>query len=85
MRAPHGYDLVKIISTIYVKAQKKISADDFIRRLEELKNYEGASGLLSVNATKNIENTCVWQVVEGGNFSDLTTEKLNQFRIMGIK
>lgn len=65
-RAPHGYDLIRMISAIYEKAGRKLSGKEFIDRFAKIKNYSGATGVLSANATKNIENEPVWMIVKDG-------------------
>jgi branched-chain amino acid transport system substrate-binding protein len=70
VRAPHGYDLMNIIFHSYAEAGGKVGGDKFLSEVEKLKDYPGATGKLSINKTKNIENICVWRVVKNGEFVD---------------
>ena len=67
MRAPHAYDIVKIIHDAYVKSpSRKATSDELVSSLKAVKNYQGQSGILTTNATKNIETEPVYQVLRNG-------------------
>jgi len=80
-RAPHGYDIIKLLEHAYRVAGRKVSSDELIEALSSVSNFKGATGTLTTNATKNIENECVWQVVRGGKFVPLTQELLAEYHV----
>lgn len=81
VRAPHGYDLIKLITYAYETAGSGANGQDIIATLSKLKDYQGASGVLSSNNTRNIENTCVWKIVKDGKFASLGPETLAAIRL----
>lgn len=76
VRAPHGYDMVKLIAHSYKQAGTSASGVEIVNALSKIKDFKGASGVLSTNATKNIENPCVWKIVRKGKFESLSPEIL---------
>ena len=66
MRAPHAYDIIKIIHDAYAKSpSRKATSDELVSSLREIRNYQGQSGILTANATKNIETEPVYQILRG--------------------
>ncbi len=72
-----------MVNFIYASAGKKISADEFVEALAKIKDFPGATGQIGANSTKNIENVCVWQVVQNGKFIPLTKELLEKYKTTG--
>jgi len=81
VRAPHGYDLINLITSIYRGREGKTSGETFIQEIMKVKNFKGATGMLSINKTKNIESECVWQVVRDNKFIPLSPELLAKYRL----
>lgn len=67
-RAPHAYDIVKLISTVHANAEKKVGGTQFMEALNHIKNLPGASGTLSATSTRNILNEPVWKICRNGKY-----------------
>ncbi|RIL10421.1 MAG: hypothetical protein DCC75_04390 [Proteobacteria bacterium] len=70
-RAPQAYDLMLLLTVALERNPQVKFGAELIGVLSEIKNLPGASGVLSVNAAKNIESNCVWQVARNGRFEPL--------------
>lgn len=70
IRGPHGYDLMNMIIYSYNQAGGKVDSDKFLNEVEKIKDFPGATGKLTINKTRNIENVCVWRIVKNGKFED---------------
>jgi branched-chain amino acid transport system substrate-binding protein len=68
IRAPHGYEVVRILSWAYstVAPGAKPSTSAVRSQLETLKDFPSVLGPLSVNGTRNIEHPNTFKVMRGG-------------------
>lgn len=68
IRAPHGYELIRIISWAYLNSLggPKPSIEVILAKLSTLKDFDSVLGKLSVNATRNIEHPNTFKIVRNG-------------------
>ncbi len=70
IRAPHGYEIVRMISWAYANASSapdtKPTIEAVKEKLSSLKDFDSVLGKLSVNSTRNIEHPNTFKVYHDG-------------------
>ncbi len=68
IRAPHGYEIVRMISWAYGEPapEAKPNIDQIRDKLGTLKDFDSVLGKLSVNSTRNIEHPNTFKIVRQG-------------------
>jgi branched-chain amino acid transport system substrate-binding protein len=66
VRAAFGFDLVSILGELVEQLKRKPSSDEILGHLNALRDYVGATGKISANASRNIETTCVLKEIRNG-------------------
>lgn len=67
-RAPHGYDLIALISKAYEGKSSPLQGEELLKSLLNIKSFNGATGKVSISSEKTIESACVWKVAKNGKF-----------------
>jgi ABC-type branched-subunit amino acid transport system substrate-binding protein len=75
IRAPHGYEIVKIISDIETSVSQKMTSQKLAEKISEIKNRPSSLGLLSITGERNIEHPVHLGIVVDGK-KILATEEL---------
>jgi branched-chain amino acid transport system substrate-binding protein len=77
VRAPHGYEIVRMIAWAYTETDKdhKPEIDAVKEKLSTLKDFDSVLGKLSVNGTRNIEHPNTYKVVRGGKVEAWSADK----------
>ena len=71
-RAPHAYDIIKLLSLAYQSKPTKLASNEVVRYLSAIHNVSGASGTLRVTSTRTIENDPVYKVRRHGAFVEIS-------------
>lgn len=66
IKAPFGYDLIMILGELVNTLKRRPRSEEITRYLSELRNYNGATGVISTSQNKNIETTCVVKKIVSG-------------------
>lgn len=78
-RSPQSYDILSIIHSAHKSNNfsNKLSGDEVVKFVTNLKDFEGASGVLNTKGTRVIEMNCVWKVVKGGRLEQISQVPLS--------
>ncbi len=68
IRAPHGYEVVRLLSWAYSSISLKVkpTTAELRDKLETLKDFPSVLGNLSINNTRNIEHSNTFKVMRNG-------------------
>lgn len=66
IKAAFGYDLVSILGKLAERVRRRPSSNEILAHLNQLRGYQGATGTISANTTRNIETTCVQKEIRNG-------------------
>lgn len=66
IRAAFGYDLVSILGQLVERVKHRPTSEEILDHLNHLRNYPGATGIISANRSRNIETACVLKEIRNG-------------------
>ena len=66
IRAAFGYDLISIMGQIVEKIKRTPTEAEILSHLNGLRDYAGATGMISSNQSRAIETTCVLKEFRNG-------------------
>lgn len=77
-RAPHGYDIVKILASAYSSKEQRLNSDELLQSFVHLSNLSGATGLMSFLPPRTIQNQPVIKVTERGKFIEIPLTEVSR-------
>jgi ABC-type branched-subunit amino acid transport system substrate-binding protein len=76
-RAPHGFDIIALIAAAQETRPIKLSGKALVSAISQVRGLNGATGLINMSPTRNIESVCVWKEAKGEEFVLTTLKSLS--------